>query len=65
MLDSTKLVGESGNHPSKLRDLVTTPGGVTIDALYKLEDAGIRTAFIRPIEAATNKAKKISDAMED
>lgn len=63
ILGSAKLVAETGYHPSELRDLVTTPGGVTIDALYELEDSGIRTAFMRAIEAATKKAKIISDSL--
>lgn len=64
VLGSAKLVATGENHISELRDLVTTPGGVTIDALYELESAGIRTAFMRAIEAATEKAKKISDTLE-
>ena len=64
ILGSAKLVRESGYHPSELRDLVTTPGGVTIDALYELEDSGIRTAFMRAIESATGKAKTISDSLD-
>lgn len=65
IMGAAKLVAESGDHPSQLKDLVTTPGGVTIDALYELEDSGIRTAFMRAIEAATDKARMISDALEN
>ncbi|WP_075057376.1 pyrroline-5-carboxylate reductase [Thermogymnomonas acidicola] len=61
ILGSAKLVSESGNHPSVLKDLVVTPGGVTIDAIYELEDSGIRTAFMRAIESATIKSRKISE----
>ncbi len=61
VLGSAKLVAEGEYHPSELKDLVTTPGGVTIDALYELEDSGIRSAFMRAVEAATRKARTISD----
>ncbi len=64
ILGSAKLVAEEDSHVSELRDLVTTPGGVTIDALYELENAGIRTAFMRAIESATQKARKISDEID-
>jgi len=64
ILGSAKLVAEGNSHVSELRDLVTTPGGVTIDALYELENSGIRTAFMRAIEAATNKARKISEEID-
>lgn len=64
VLGSAKLVAASDSHVSELRDLVTTPGGVTIDALYELEEAGLRTAFMRAIAAATEKARKISDSLE-
>jgi pyrroline-5-carboxylate reductase len=60
VLGSAKLVGESGDHPSILKELVITPAGVTIDAIYELEDSGIRTAFIRAIESATKKSEKIT-----
>lgn len=64
ILGSAKLVAEGNSTVSELRDLVTTPGGVTIDALYELENAGIKTAFMRAIEAATNKARRISDNID-
>ena len=64
VLGAAKLVSQSSSHISELRDLVTTPGGVTIDALYELEDAGIRTAFMRAIVAATEKARSISAELD-
>ncbi len=63
VLGSAKLVSESGDHPSILKELVITPSGVTIDAIYELEDSGIRTAFMRAIESATNKSKLITESI--
>ncbi|MGC8709859.1 MAG: pyrroline-5-carboxylate reductase [Thermoplasmata archaeon] len=60
VLGAAKLVGESGDHPSILKELVITPAGVTIDAIYELEDSGIRTAFMRAIESATKKSETIT-----
>ncbi|MGC8673183.1 MAG: pyrroline-5-carboxylate reductase dimerization domain-containing protein, partial [Thermoplasmata archaeon] len=63
VLGTAKLVSESGDHPSILKELVITPSGVTIDGIYELEDSGIRTAFMRAIESATNKSKLITDSI--
>ena len=60
VLGTAKLLVESGNHPSILKDLVITPAGVTIDAIYELENSGIRTAFMRAIESATKKSAEIT-----
>lgn len=60
ILGSAKLVAESGDSLSALKETVITPGGVTIEALYELEDSRITTAFMKAIEAASEKARKSS-----
>ncbi len=65
IMGTAKLVSESGVHPSILKDLVVTPAGVTIDAIYELEDSGIRTAFMRAIESATKKSKVVSNSIRE
>lgn len=65
VLGASKLVSESGEHPSLLKELVITPAGVTIDAIYELEDSGIRTAFIKAIESATKKSEKITQSIRE
>lgn len=60
ILGSAKLVAESDESLSALKETVITPGGVTIEALYELEDSRITTAFMKAIEAAADKAKKSS-----
>jgi pyrroline-5-carboxylate reductase len=55
------LLLESGKHPSELKDMVMTPGGVTIDGIYELEESRIRTAFMKAISAASARARVLSD----
>jgi pyrroline-5-carboxylate reductase len=57
---AAKMVLESDTHPAQLKDNVTTPGGTTIAALAVLERAGLRTALIDAIEAATARSKELS-----
>lgn len=60
LLGGAKMVLETGEHPAKLKDMVTTPAGVTIDGLLALEDGGLRVALIKAVTQATEKAKELS-----
>jgi pyrroline-5-carboxylate reductase len=59
VLGSAKLVLETGEHPAVWKDRVATPGGTTIAGLAALEDAGVRGALIRAVEAATERAEEL------
>ncbi len=56
---SAKMVLETGLHPGALKDMVTSPGGTTIDGLHELEKAGTRGAFINAVRAAAEKARRL------
>ena len=45
----------------KLRENVTSPGGVTQRAIEKLEKKGVKETINKAIEAATNKSKELGD----
>ena len=47
-------------HPALLKDKVTSPNGTTIAGIAKLEEGGVRDSFIKAMEAAYKKAKKLS-----
>jgi len=47
-------------HPSVLRDSVTSPGGVTIQAVRTLEAKGFRTALLEAVLAATAKSEEFA-----
>ncbi len=59
-IGASELLLSTGKHPAVLRDQVLTPGGVTIDGIYELEDGQIRTAFMNAVKAASEKAQVIS-----
>jgi len=57
---AAKLVEETGEHPSVLRDRVSSPFGTTIYALHKLEEKGFKDAVISAVEEATKRSKELS-----
>ena len=61
VLGSAKLLLETGMHPGRLKDMVTSPGGTAIEGLHTLEEGGIRTNLINAVHAATTKSKKLGE----
>jgi len=61
VLGTGKLILETREHAAKIRDMVTTPGGTTIEAIYELESSQIRPALMRAVEEATKKCQKIRE----
>jgi pyrroline-5-carboxylate reductase len=59
LLGTAKLVMESGEHPGVLKDRVATPGGTTIAGLAALEEAGVRSALIKAVEAASRRSAEL------
>jgi pyrroline-5-carboxylate reductase len=56
---SAKMLLESGEHPARLKDLVTSPGGTTIAGLSVLEGEGVRGSLMAAVEAATARAVEL------
>lgn len=59
LLGSAKLVLETGQHPGALKDMVTSPGGTTIEGIHELEKGGLRAALMNAVRASTEKCKKL------
>ncbi len=56
---SAKMLAESDDNPSSLREAVTSPGGTTISAIRELENRGVHTAVLAAIAAAHNRAAEL------
>lgn len=59
LLGASALVLQSGEHPAKLKDMVTTPAGCTIDGLLELEEGGLRVTLIKAVVRAAERARQL------
>jgi len=59
VMGSAKLLLETDEHPGKLKDMVTSPGGTAIAGLHTLEEGGLRTTLINAVETATKRAREL------
>jgi pyrroline-5-carboxylate reductase len=59
LLGAAKMVLETGMHPGALKDMVTSPGGTTIEGLHEMEKGKVRGALMNAVRAATEKSKKL------
>lgn len=62
MLGSAKLLRETGEHPTVLRERVTSPGGTTAAAIRELEQHKVRAAFMIAMEAARDRSRDLATA---
>ncbi|MGI8565821.1 MAG: pyrroline-5-carboxylate reductase [Pyrinomonadaceae bacterium] len=56
MLGSVLFAQESHKHPAELRNMVTSPGGTSAEAIYQMEKGGLRTVFSKAVWAAYQRA---------
>ncbi|MCW2783884.1 MAG: pyrroline-5-carboxylate reductase [Marmoricola sp.] len=64
LVGSAKLLRETGEHPTVLREQVTSPGGTTAAAIRELEDHKVRAAFITAMEAARNRSRALAEGTD-
>ncbi|HVN13897.1 MAG TPA: pyrroline-5-carboxylate reductase [Kineosporiaceae bacterium] len=54
------MLKETGQHPTVLREQVSSPAGTTVAALRQLEDHKVRAAFLTAMEAARDRSRELS-----
>jgi pyrroline-5-carboxylate reductase len=59
VIGSARLVDESGRHPADLKDMVTSPGGTTAEALMAFEQGGFRGVVMDAVSAAYERSKTL------
>lgn len=58
---AARLAQETGNHPEREIDKVTTPMGITISGLNEMEHNGFSSALIKGLIASYNKIEKVRE----
>lgn len=61
LFGAATMIRETGQHPTVLREQVTSPGGTTAAALRQLDDHKVRAAFITAMEAAAARSAELSE----
>jgi pyrroline-5-carboxylate reductase len=59
-LGAAVMLRDSGEHPVKLREAVTSPAGTTINAIRELENHGVRAALLAALEAARDRSRELA-----
>ena len=54
------MLKETGQHPTVLREQVSSPGGTTMAAVRQLDDHKVRAAFVTAMEAAAKRSKELA-----
>lgn len=62
VLGTAHMLAETGEHPARLKEMVTSPGGTAIAGVHALERGGLRAAIMDAIVAATNRSRELGHA---
>ncbi len=58
-LGAAQMLVQTGEHPTVLRERVSSPGGTTVAALRQLDAHGVRAAVIAAAEAARDRSREL------
>ena len=65
MLGSVLFARESHKHPAELRNMVTSPGGTSAEAIYQMEKGSLRTVLSKAVWAAYQRAYSLGRKAKD
>ena len=57
---SVSYARESGKHLAELRNMVTSPGGTSAEAIYQMEKGGLRTILSKSVYAAYKRTQSLA-----
>lgn len=60
VVGAAAMLRETGEHPTVLRENVTSPAGTTAAALRELDDHKVRAAFVTAMEAARDRSQQLA-----
>ncbi len=61
MLGAVLFAQESHRHPAELRNMVTSPGGTSAEAIYQMEKGSLRTVLSKAVWAAYQRAESLGE----
>jgi pyrroline-5-carboxylate reductase len=60
-LGSARMVLETGQHPTLLKEQVTTPAGCTVEGILAMEEGGVRGTLIKAVKRAAERSKALAN----
>lgn len=58
---SAEMVLKTGQHPGQLKDMVTSPGGTTINGLQVIEKRGLRGILMEAVSRAVERSRELGE----
>ncbi len=63
MLGTILFAQSTGKHPAELRNMVTSPGGTSAEAIYQMEKGALRTVLSKAVWAAYQKSRLLGETI--
>lgn len=60
LVGAATMLRETGEHPTVLRENVSSPAGTTVAAIRQLDDHKVRAAFVTAMEAARDRSRELA-----
>jgi len=65
VIGSAKFAQQSNLHLAELRNMVTSPGGTSAEAIYQLEKGSMRTVLSKAVWAAYQKSRLLGQLAQE